>query len=189
MQEIETLPKCKDSERSVGFVTRVTTQVASPEVIGPDVVQGCRWFQVLQQKCKVRLMPATPTPNLNLCRMSTCWYSKTNCIKWMHLAAQGGNIPVIATVSVTLKYLVVDDCFRIIKHELPVIAVDEAQECHQGNCELGLGRSKIWQGYMAIPINFRQCHDAPALWSFCNRRRSAGRQKNHINCYYLDCGL
>lgn len=38
------LPKCENSERSVGFVTRVATQVASPEVIAPDVDQGCRWF-------------------------------------------------------------------------------------------------------------------------------------------------
>lgn len=42
------LPKCKDSERSVGFVARVATQVGSPEVIGPDVAQGCCWSQVLQ---------------------------------------------------------------------------------------------------------------------------------------------
>lgn len=26
------------------------------------------------------------------------------------------------------KYLVVDNCFRIIKHKLPVITVNEAQE-------------------------------------------------------------
>lgn len=48
-------PERKDSERSVGFVTRVATQVASPEVIAPDVVQGCCWFQVLEQKHKNRL--------------------------------------------------------------------------------------------------------------------------------------
>lgn len=49
------LPKCKDSERSVGFVTGVATQVAPPEVIAPDVVQGCCWFQVLVQKEKITL--------------------------------------------------------------------------------------------------------------------------------------
>lgn len=42
-------------------MTRVATQVASPEVIAPDVVQGCRWFQVLEQKHTIRLMPAPLT--------------------------------------------------------------------------------------------------------------------------------
>lgn len=58
MCEFIELPKCKDSERSVGFVTRVATQVASPEVIAPDVAQGCCWFQVLQHKHKNSLLTA-----------------------------------------------------------------------------------------------------------------------------------
>lgn len=55
------LPECENSEWSVGFVTRVATQVAPPEVIAPDVVQGCCWFQVLKQKHTVRLTPAPLT--------------------------------------------------------------------------------------------------------------------------------
>lgn len=41
------LPKSEDSERSVGFVTGVATQVTAPEVIVPDVAQGCCWSQIL----------------------------------------------------------------------------------------------------------------------------------------------
>lgn len=48
------LPECKDSKRSVGFVTGVATQVASPEIISPDVAQGGCWFQVLQCKNKIK---------------------------------------------------------------------------------------------------------------------------------------
>lgn len=53
------------------------------------------------------------------------------------------------------KYLVVDNCFGIIKHKLPIITVYEAQECQQGDSDLGLDWSKLWQGYLVIPINFR----------------------------------
>lgn len=63
-------------------------------------------------------------------------------------------------------YLVVDNCFRIIKHKLPVITVHEAQQCHQGDSDLGLDRCELWEGYLAIPIHFRQCHDAPGRRSF-----------------------
>ena len=34
----DSLPKREDSERSVGFVAGVAPQVASPEIIDPDVV-------------------------------------------------------------------------------------------------------------------------------------------------------
>lgn len=53
------------------------------------------------------------------------------------------------------KYLIVDDCFRIIKYKLPIITVNEAQECHQSDSDLGLDWSKLWQGYLVIPVNFR----------------------------------
>lgn len=53
------------------------------------------------------------------------------------------------------KYLVVDNCLRIVKDKLPVIAVDEAQEGHQGHGGFGLDRSELWQRDMAIPVNFR----------------------------------
>ena len=64
------LPKCKDSERSVGFVTRVATQVASPEVIAPYVVQGGWWSQVLKQKQQIRLMLVPLTCAGHHCK---CW--------------------------------------------------------------------------------------------------------------------
>lgn len=53
------------------------------------------------------------------------------------------------------KYLVIDNCFRIIKHKLPVITVNEAQECYQGDSDLGMDWSELWQRDLAIPINFR----------------------------------
>lgn len=52
------------------------------------------------------------------------------------------------------NYLVVDNCLRIVKDKLPVIAVDEAQEGHQGHGGFGLKRCELWQRYMAIPVNF-----------------------------------
>lgn len=53
------------------------------------------------------------------------------------------------------KYLVVDNGLGIIKHKLPIITVDEAQQCHQSNSDLGLDWSKLRKGYLVIPINFR----------------------------------
>lgn len=72
------LPKRKDSERSVGFVTSVATQVASPEVISPDVAQGSLRLQVLQHKHNLRLIPATLTPGESphdcfRCHVLCCW--------------------------------------------------------------------------------------------------------------------
>lgn len=46
------LPKSEDSERSVGFVTGVATQVTAPEVIVPDVAQGCCWSQILWEETR-----------------------------------------------------------------------------------------------------------------------------------------
>lgn len=52
------------------------------------------------------------------------------------------------------NYLVVDNCLRIVKDKLPVIAVDEAQEGHEGHGDFGLKRRELWQRYVAIPVNF-----------------------------------
>lgn len=46
------LPKSEDSERSVGLVTGVATQVTAPEVIVPDVAQGCGWSQILGEETR-----------------------------------------------------------------------------------------------------------------------------------------
>lgn len=69
---------------------------------------------------------------------------------------------------INLNYLVVDNSFRVIKHKLPIITVNEAQEGHQGNCDLGLDWGQFWQRYLMIPINLRQRHSDPhRLWLFC----------------------
>lgn len=73
------LPKCKNSERSVGFMTWVAAQIASPEVIAPDVIQGCRWSQVLKQKNKIGLIHLLIMGmNTNICKKKNC---STPCTK------------------------------------------------------------------------------------------------------------
>lgn len=52
-----------------------------------------------------------------------------------------------------LKHLVVDNGFGVIEHKLPIVAVDEAQQSHQGHCDLGLDWSELWQGDVVVPVN------------------------------------
>lgn len=42
------LPECENGQRPVGFVAGVAAQVASPEVIFPDVTQRSGWVQILE---------------------------------------------------------------------------------------------------------------------------------------------
>lgn len=57
--KVAPLPKSEDSERSVGLVTGVATQVTAPEVIVPDVAQGCCWSQILEKETQENLHDAS----------------------------------------------------------------------------------------------------------------------------------
>lgn len=78
----------------------------------------------------------------------------TECAQSKRLTTRGVREGTKVTASARGNYLVVDNRLRIVKDKLPVIAVDEAQEGHQGHGGFGLKRRELWQRYMAIPVNF-----------------------------------
>ena len=63
-------------------------------------------------------------------------------------------------------YLVIDNCFGIIEHKIPVIAVDEAKERHRSHCDFGFERRELGKGNVVVPIHVKWRHGA-IIWLFC----------------------
>lgn len=128
-------------------MTRVATQVGSPEVIAPDVVQRRCWFQILEEKLNIR-----PT---------TTFINVQEAVTVMMLQRQSHTMsfslctrPMNGVQTGTEAYLVIDNCFRIVKHKLPIVAVHEAQERHQGDGDLGPSSSEQREGNPVVPIHW-----------------------------------